>query len=108
MNILGDFTARVNNLYPDMDNEEINSLVTTITNQETELEIKEKEIEKLKSMVARLEKALPAEPAPAKKAAEPKKAAPAKKAPAKKAEPKKEVKKAAPAKKAPAKKASKK
>lgn len=60
MNILGDFTARVNNLYPDMDNEEINSLVTTIKNQETELELKDKEIQKLKSMLARFEAAAPA------------------------------------------------
>lgn len=65
MNILGDFTARVNNLYPDMDNEELNSLTTTIANLERELEIKEKEIEKLQSTVARLlgtQKATPAAP----------------------------------------------
>ena len=64
MNILGDFITRVNNLYPtDMDNEELNSLLTTIKNQEKELEIKDKEIEKLHHMLERLENA---EKAPAK------------------------------------------
>ncbi len=57
MNILGDFITRVNNLYPaDMDNEELNSLLTTIKNQEKELEIKDKEIAKLQQMMTRLEK----------------------------------------------------
>lgn len=57
MNILGDFTTRVNNLYPaEIDNEELNSLLTTIKNQDTELEIKEKEIEKLQHMLAKLQK----------------------------------------------------
>ena len=57
MNILGDFTNRVNNLYPaEIDNEELNSLLTTIKNQDSELEIKEKEIEKLQHMLAKLQK----------------------------------------------------
>lgn len=57
MNILGDFITRVNNLYPaDMDNEELNSLLTTIKNQDEEIEIQEKEISKLQQMLAKLEK----------------------------------------------------
>ena len=82
MNILGDFITRVNDRYPlDIDNEELNSLLTTIKNQGDELERKEKEISKLQSMLARLEKK---EDGAAKKA--PAKKAPAKKAAAKKAE----------------------
>ena len=38
MNILGDFIKRVNSLYPeDIDNEELNSLLTTIKNQGEEI-----------------------------------------------------------------------
>jgi alpha-amylase len=49
MNILGDFISRVNSLYPaDMDNEELNSLLTTIKNQGEEIEAKDKEIAKLR------------------------------------------------------------
>ncbi len=56
MNILGDFITRVNNLYPaDMDNEELNSLLTTIKNKEEELEIKDKELAKLQHMLAKLQ-----------------------------------------------------
>jgi|GEM_PF-5011 len=101
MNIVGDFIARVNDMYGGAENEEINSLLTLIQNQGEEIEHQQKEIEALQAMIARLggpEKAEPAKKAPAKKA-EPK-PAPAKKAPAKKAEPK-----PVPAKKAPAKKA---
>ena len=48
MNILGDFITRVNERYPlDIDNEELNSLLTTIKNQGDELELKNKEISKL-------------------------------------------------------------
>lgn len=55
MNILGDFITRVNNRYPlDIDNDELNALLTTIKNQGDELAIKNKEIEKLKNMLARL------------------------------------------------------
>lgn len=54
MNILGDFVTRVNNLYPNVDNEELDSLMTSIRNQEEELEMKDKEIEKLQSMLAKL------------------------------------------------------
>jgi alpha-amylase len=49
MNILGDFISRVNSLYPvDMDNEELNSLLTTIRNQGQEIEILQKELDKYK------------------------------------------------------------
>ena len=49
MNILGDFISRVNSLYPvDMDNEELNSLLTTIKNQGLEIEALEKELNKYK------------------------------------------------------------
>ena len=68
MNILGDFINRVNALYPaEIDNEELNSLLTTIRNQGDEIEMKDKEITRLK---ARLEKLEPAVKEPkAKKAA---------------------------------------
>ena len=81
MNILGDFISRVNNLYPeDVDNEQLESLFTTIKNQDQELEVKNKEIEKLQHMLAKLEKE-----APAKKPATKKAPAKVAKAPAKKA-----------------------
>lgn len=49
MNILGDFISRVNSLYPvDMDNEELNSLLTTIKNQGEELIQLQEELAKLK------------------------------------------------------------
>lgn len=91
MNILGDFITRVNDRYPlDIDNEELNSLLTTIKNQGDELALKDKEIEKLHNMIGRLDKG---EEAPAEKKAKP--AAPkAKKAPAKKAAPKQAAPKA--------------
>ena len=83
MNILGDFITRVNDRYPlDIDNEELNSLLTTIKNQGDELALKDKEIEKLHNIIGRLDKG---EEAPAEKKAKP---TAAKKAPAKKAEPK--------------------
>ena len=54
MNILGDFITRVNNLYPaEIDNEELNSLLTTIKNQGDELQIKDKEIAKLQNLLAK-------------------------------------------------------
>ncbi len=57
MNILGDFITRVNDRYPlDIDNEELNSLLTTIKNQGDELELKNKEISKLQNMLAQFEK----------------------------------------------------
>ena len=69
MNILGDFISCVNNLYPeDVDNEQLESLFTTIKNQDQELEVKNKEIEKLQHMLAKLEKETPAKKPAAKKA----------------------------------------
>ncbi len=54
MNILGDFIKRVESLYPvDIDNEELNALLTTIKNQGDEIDELHKEIEKLQ---ARIEK----------------------------------------------------
>ena len=47
MNILGDFIKRVDSLYPvDIDNEELNALLTTIKNQGDEIEELHKELEK--------------------------------------------------------------
>ena len=55
MNILGDFINRVNSLYPsDIDNDELNSLLTTIKNEGEEIKMKDQEIARLQ---ARLEKA---------------------------------------------------
>ena len=57
MNILGDFITRVNDLYPlEIDNDELNALLTTIKNQGDELAVKDKEIDKLKNLIGRLEK----------------------------------------------------
>ena len=65
MNILGDFINRVNSMYPsDIDNEELNSLLTLIKNQGEELEVKDKEIARLN---ARLKKLSPDEGAAPKK-----------------------------------------
>ena len=107
MNILGDFITRVNDRYPlDIDNEELNSLLTTIKNQGDELELKEKEISKLQNMLARFENkeaASKAEKKVAKKAApKAEKAEKAEKAPkAEKAEKKPAAKKPAAKKAAP-------
>ncbi len=58
MNILGDFINRVNALYPEeIDNEELNSLLTTIRNQGDEIEMKDKEITRLKAKLEKLEPA---------------------------------------------------
>ena len=95
MNILGDFINRVNALYPlDIDNDELEGLLTTIKNQGDEIERKDKEITRLKAKIEKLEgnekkksKAAAKPAATAKPKAEKKPAA--KKAPAKKAEAKK-------------------
>ena len=89
MNILGDFINRVNALYPpEIDNEELNALLTTIRNQGDEIEFKDEEITRLKARLAQYEGTEEEKPAvkkaPAKKPA-------AKKAPAKKAAPKAEA-----------------
>ena len=49
MNVLSDFIARVNAQFPEtIENEELNSLLTTIKNQGEEIEDLQKELEKLK------------------------------------------------------------
>jgi alpha-amylase len=56
MNILGDFISRVNSLYPDeLDNEQLNSLLTAIKNQGDEIEVKDAEIERLQAKILKLE-----------------------------------------------------
>ena len=94
MNILGDFLNRVNDLYPsDVDNDQLEGLLTTIKNQDEEIEVKDKEIVRLQAKLEKIEKEaekLRAEkPAAAKKAPAKKTAtkapAAAKKTPAKKA-----------------------
>lgn len=58
MNILGDFISRVNSLYPeDVDNDELSSLLTTIKNQDEEIEMKTKEIERLQTKIEKIEAA---------------------------------------------------
>ena len=72
MNIVGDFISRVDSLYPaDMDNEELNSLLTTIKNQGEEIAALTKELEKAQKKLEKLEpkeKKAPAKKACAKKA----------------------------------------
>ena len=95
MNILGDFINRVNSLYPEeIDNDQLNSLLTTIRNQGEEIEVKDKEITRLKTKIEKMEAAeqkanTTKKPTAAKKPAVPKAAAKkpaAKKPAAKKAE----------------------
>ena len=104
MNVLSDFIIRVESQFPEsIDNEELNALLLTIRNQETEIEALNREVEMLRNnIVTSREGDFPVDegPAPVEEKVEEK--APAKKAPAKKAAAKK-----APAKKAPAKKAKK-
>lgn len=90
MNILGDFINRVNDLYPaDVDNDQLEGLLTTITNQDEEIEVKDKEITRLQAKIEKIEKEVaklraekPEKPAAKKTAA---KKAPAKRTTAKKA-----------------------
>ena len=84
MNILGDFINRVNALYPqEIENDELNALLTTIRNQGDEIEMKDKEITRLKARLEQLDPTAAAEEQP-KAAAPAAKAAPAKKPAAKK------------------------
>ena len=94
MNILGDFIKRVDSLYPvDIDNEELNALLTTIQNQGTEIEEIHKELAKEQTKMEKIKAAEKKEgKATAKSAAE--KTAKAK-ASAKKPAAKKTTKKAA-------------
>ena len=83
MNILGDFINRVNSLYPeDIDNDELNGLLTTIKNQGDEIEMKEKEILRLQTKIEKMQASEDKLKAKVEKA----KAPAAKKAPAKKAD----------------------
>ncbi len=90
MNILGDFIKRVDSLYPiDIDNEELNALLTTIKNQGDEIEELHKELEKAQN---KLEKEKAAEKKKEAKTAPKTATKPAAKKPAtKKAAPKKKA-----------------
>ena len=96
MNILGDFINRVNDLYPaDVDNDQLEGLLTTIKNQDEEIDMKDKEIVRLQAKIEKIEKE-----------AEKLRGEKTTKAPAKKTAAKPAAKKAS-AKKAPAKKTTK-
>ncbi len=70
MNILGDFMSRVNSLYPEeIDNEELNALLTTIKNQGDEIAMKEKEILRLQTKLEKVEASVEKKKAAAKKTA---------------------------------------
>ncbi len=54
MNILGDFIKRVDSLYPvDIDNEELNALLTTIKNQGDEIDELHKELDDVRSKLVK-------------------------------------------------------
>ncbi|MGI6233082.1 MAG: alpha-amylase [Prevotella sp.] len=58
MNILGDFITRVNNLYPeDVDNEQLDSLLTALRNEDEQIEMKDKEIARLQAKIEKIEAA---------------------------------------------------
>lgn len=109
MNVLSDFMVRVGEQFPEeIENEELNSLLTTIRNQSHEIEELNKEVDMLRNNIIKLDadEAKVVEEESHKSTDE---AAPApKKAPAKKAEPKKApAKKATAAKKTASKKSAK-
>ena len=53
MNVLSDFIVRVNAEFPEnIENEELNSLLSTIKNQGEEIESLQKELDKLKKKAA--------------------------------------------------------
>ena len=56
MNILGDFLSRVNSLYPDVDNEELESYSISVKNMEEDIEMKDKEISRLQAKLDKIEK----------------------------------------------------
>ena len=92
MNILGDFISRVKSLYPEeIDNEELNSLLTTIKNQDEEIEQKSKEIIRLQTKIEKIEVEESKLREKFDKAAEKKASAKVKEAPAKAKETKKPV-----------------
>ena len=91
MNVLADFIVRVEEQYPlSIENEELNSLLTTIRNQATEIEVLNKEVASMRNNLEHYNEEHAKREALAENAAE-------------KAEPK-EAKEKKPAKKAPAKK----
>ena len=54
MNVLSDFIVRVNAEFPEnIENEELNSLLTTIKNQGEEIETLQKELDKYKKKAAK-------------------------------------------------------
>ena len=55
MNILGDFISRVRSIYGGIENEELENMLTTITNQGKEIEAKNKEIQRLQTRLSNLE-----------------------------------------------------
>ncbi len=56
MNILGDFIKRVQDLFPvEVESDELNALYTTIHNQGEELEVKDKEIARLRTKLEKYE-----------------------------------------------------
>ena len=86
-------SAYLRSLYGGIDNDELEQMLTTITNQGKEIEMKDKEIQRLQAKLSKLD--------PDNNTREPEKKAPAKKAPAKKAPAKKPAAPKAPAKEAP-------
>ncbi len=68
MNVLSDFIVRVKAQYPDsIENEELNSLITTIRNQASEIELLQKELKSAKAEKAARAKAKKAEVVESKK-----------------------------------------
>ena len=107
MNILGDFLKRVKDLFPDtVENDELNSLYTQITNLDKDLEVKTKEIARLRARLEKYEPKEEAAPAVEESPAPAPAPAPAKKAPAKRAAAKVAEPEEAPAKKTAGKKAT--
>ncbi len=104
MNVLADFIVRVEEQYPlSIENEELNSLLTTIRNQATEIEVLNKEVASMRNNLEHYNEEHATREAIEEKKEEPKKA-PAKKAATKKADAKKADAKEAKPKKAAAKK----
>ena len=59
MNILGDFINRVDNLYPEeIDNEQLEGMLTTIKNQGDEIEAKNTEITRLHAQIEKIQTVL--------------------------------------------------
>jgi len=81
MNVLSDFIIRVNQEFPkSVDNEELNSLLLTIRNQEHEIEVLNREVEMMRNNIVKDTTGdFPIDPADEPAADEPKPKAPAKK-----------------------------